>query len=257
LIAYGDLDISILDEIPKGRKKIETKLVQPEFRAEAYNFVRHEIKAGRQAFVICPLIDPSDKLGVRSVKEVYERLKNDVFPDFKIEVLHGKMKSKEKDKIMENFKKGEIDILISTTVVEVGVDVPNATLMLIENAERFGLAQLHQLRGRVGRGGCQSYCLVFLESSSEEANKRLRIFAQTQNGFELAEQDLRFRGPGDILGVRQSGLPTLKFANLDDIELLKLARDEAKKFIAEDSEFKNAPFLKQELEKRRREVHLE
>jgi ATP-dependent DNA helicase RecG len=257
LIAYGDLDISILNEMPKGRKPIITKLVWPEFKADAYSFVRQEIKSGRQAFVICPLIDPSDKLGVRSVKEEFEKLKNEIFPEFEIAVLHGKMKSAEKNKIMTDFKDGKTQILVSTTVVEVGVDVPNATMMIIEGAERFGLAQLHQLRGRVGRGECQSYCLVFLETSSKEASQRLKIFADTLNGFELAEHDLKFRGPGDILGIRQSGLPTLKFANLDDIELLKLARDEAKKYVNFDPEFKKAALLRQELEKRRREVHLE
>ncbi len=257
LIAYGDLDISILNEMPKGRKPIITKLVRPEFKTNAYSFIRREIKSGRQAFVICPLIDPSDKLGVRSVKEEYEKLKTEVFPEFKIEVLHGKLKSKEKNKIMEDFSNNKINILVSTTVVEVGVDVPNATMMIIEGAERFGLAQLHQLRGRVGRGEHQSYCLVFLESASNEAGKRLKIFADTLNGFQLAEFDLKFRGAGDILGVRQSGLPTLKFANLDDIELLKLARDEAKRYVAEDPEFKKSLLLKKMLEERQREVHLE
>lgn len=268
LIAYGDLDISLLNEMPKGRKLIVTKLVLPDFKADSYSFIRHEIKSGRQAFVICPLIDPSDKLGVRSVKEEFEKLKNEIFPEFKIEVLHGKMKSAEKNRIMEDFSakggprplasgKNKIDILVSTTVVEVGVDVPNASLMIIEGAERFGLAQLHQLRGRVGRGEHQSYCLVFLESASGETSRRLKIFANTLNGFELAEYDLKFRGPGDVLGIRQSGLPTLKMAHLDDIELLKTARDEAKKFIAEDPEFKKAPLLRQELEKRRGEKHLE
>jgi len=257
LIAYGDLDISLLNEMPKGRKLIVTKLVLPDFKADSYSFIRHEIKSGRQAFVICPLIDPSDKLGVRSVKEEFEKLKNEIFPEFKIEVLHGKMKSAEKNKIMDDFKSGETQILVSTTVVEVGVDVPNASLMIIEGAERFGLAQLHQLRGRVGRGEHQSYCLVFLESASGETSRRLKIFANTLNGFELAEYDLKFRGPGDVLGIRQSGLPTLKMARLDDIELLKTARDEAKKFVAEDPEFKKAPLLRRELEKRRGEKHLE
>ncbi len=257
LIAYGDLDISILNEMPKGRKPIVTKLVRPEFKADAYSFIRKEIKSGRQAFVICPLIDPSDKLGVRSVKEEFEKLKNEIFPEFEIAVLHGKMKSAEKNKIMEDFKNKKIQILVSTTVVEVGVDVPNATMMLIEGAERFGLAQLHQLRGRVGRGEHQSYALVFLGTSSREAGERLKVFADTLNGFQLAEFDLKFRGPGDILGVRQSGLPTLKFANLDDIELLKMARDEAKKYVNLDPEFKKIPLLRQELEKRMREVHLE
>ncbi|MFA5134153.1 MAG: ATP-dependent DNA helicase RecG, partial [Patescibacteria group bacterium] len=203
IVMYGDLELSILDEMPHGRKEIKTYVVRPEKRDGAYDFIQKEIKSGRQAFVICPLIDESDKLGVKSVTKEYERLKNEIFPEFKISFLHGKLKSDEKDAVMNGFKENKINILVSTSVIEVGVDIPNATIMMIEGAERFGFAQLHQFRGRVGRGEHQSYCLLF--PTEGEATKRLLALEKINDGFRLAEIDLELRGPGQVYGKEQSG----------------------------------------------------
>ncbi len=227
LTIYGDLDISLIKQMPKGRKRIVTEIVLPPERQKTYNFIKRQIKQKKQVFVICPLIDESEKLEVKSVTQEYEKLKKDIFPDLKISMLHGKLKPKEKEKIMNDFKKRKTDILVSTSVVEVGVDIPNAAVMLIEGADRFGLAQLHQFRGRIGRGQDQSYCFLLAESDSQKTNQRLRALLTSQDGFELAEKDLAIRGPGDFAGIRQWGLPNLAMASLNDIDLIKKSRKAA------------------------------
>lgn len=260
---FGDLDLSIINELPKGRKKIITKIVEPINRLKAYAFIRKQIKNGRQTFVICPRIesaaDDSKKMtpssgfndwsDVKAVKIEYEKLSKEIFPDLKVSMLHGKMKSQEKEKIMSEFKRGKSDILVSTSVVEVGVDIPNANIMLIESADRFGLANLYQFRGRVGRGEHQSFCFLFTDSSSTTTHKRLKALIEAKNGFELAEKDLAIRGPGEILGKEQSGIPDLAMRSLKDFQLVKLARQEAEKIIVKNSSLKRYPLLKQMVEK--------
>jgi len=264
LALYGDLDLSIIDEMPGGRKKIITQVVAEEKRQQAYQFIRRQIKAGRQVFVICPLIDFSDKLGVKSVKEEYEKLDKQVFPDLEISFLHGRMKTKEKERIMQDFLANKIKILVSTSVVEVGVDVPNATIMMIEGAERFGLAQLHQFRGRVGRSEHQSYCFLFTSegrdpgiSPSERSLKRLQALVDCNDGFTLAKMDLKFRGPGEVYGTAQKGFPELKIATLYDYQLMKQARDEAVRLINKDVNLTSWPELKEKLGEWARKAHLE
>ena len=227
LTLYGDLDISLIKEMPKGRQKIISKIIAPANRQKSYNFIKKQIKQKKQAFVICPLIDESNKLEVKSVSQEYEKLSRKIFPQFKTAMLHGKLKTKEKEKIMKKFKNGKTDILVSTSVIEVGIDVPNATVMLIEGADRFGLAQLHQFRGRIGRGADQSYCFLFTDSSAQKTHQRLKALLTCKNGFELAEKDLKIRGPGDFTGIRQWGLPDLAMASLDDLKLIKKARQAA------------------------------
>jgi ATP-dependent DNA helicase RecG len=231
LTIYGDLDISLIKQMPKGRRKIITEIITPVDRPKAYDFVKKQIEQKRQVFVICPLIDESEKLEVKSVTEEYKRLSQKIFPQFKIALLHGKLKPKEKEEIMKNFKEGKTDILVSTSVVEVGVDVPNATVMIIEGADRFGLAQLHQFRGRVGRGKYQSYCFLFTDSTAQKTHQRLKAVTKAKDGFELAEKDLKIRGPGDFTGIRQWGLPNLTMASLNNLELIKKARQAAKQVL--------------------------
>jgi ATP-dependent DNA helicase RecG len=257
LALYGDLNISIINEMPKNRKKIITRLVEENNREKAYDFIRDEIKKGGQAFLICPLIDISDKLGVKSVKEEYEKLTKIVFPDLKIGMLHGKLKPKEKTEIMENFLKNKIKILISTSVVEVGMDVKNASIMAIEGAERFGLAQLHQFRGRVGRGERQSYCFLFSESSSEETKKRMEALVKYEKGLELAKIDLELRGAGEVYGTAQKGFPDLKIASLFDYALMKKARYYSENLLKKDPDLKNFPDLKDIIDKKNKNIHLE
>jgi ATP-dependent DNA helicase RecG len=256
LALYGDLDISRINEMPVGRKKILTKTVPEEKRVKAYEFIRSEIAKGRQAFVICPLIDISDKLGAASVKEEYKKLDESVFPDLKIGILHGKLRSAEKTETMEKFLKNEISILVSTSVVEVGVDVPNASIMMIEGADRFGLSQLHQFRGRVGRSEHQSYCFLFTENDNPRTLERLRALEENHDGFELAKIDLKFRGPGEVYGLEQKGFPELKSASIFDYELMQVASDEAEKIISEDPELANHPLLKEKIGTTE-EAHLE
>ena len=258
LTLYGDLDLSIIDQVPPGRKKIITKIIKPKEIKQVYQFVKKEIKKGHQVFITCPLIDPSDKLGVKSVKEEYKKLSEKVFPDLKIGLLHGRLKSEEKEKIMRNFTENKINILISTTVVEVGIDVPNASVMIIEGAERFGLAQLYQLRGRIGRSQSQSYCFLFLENEGEKTKKRLQALLQARNGFELAEKDLEFRGPGEIFGTEQSGFSTnLKIARLSDVQIIKQAQQAAQLVFSRDIDLKEYPLLEKKINESIQITHLE
>ena len=239
LTVFGDLDISTIDEMPAGRQEVATKWLEPEQRETAYGFIRRQVKDGRQAFVVCPLVDESVAIEAKAATEEYQRLSQEVFPDLSLGLLHGRMPAKEKDKIMRRFRDGELDILVSTPVVEVGIDVANATVMLIDGADRFGLAQLHQFRGRVGRGEHKSYCMLLSDTASETAKERLSALARIHDGFQLAEVDLELRGPGDFFGTRQSGLPSLRMAHISDRELLELARNEAAKLIDEDPGLKS------------------
>ena len=275
LTVYGDLDVSLINEMPKNRQKIITKIVPPNERKQAYEFIKREIKTGRQAFVICPRIESSiqppespllegqlkistSKLlwaEVKAVKQEYEKLSKEIFPDLKIAMIHGKIKAKEKDKIMSDFRNKKTDILLSTSVIEVGIDIPNATVIIIEGADRFGLAQLHQFRGRVGRDKHQSYCLLF--STSGEATARLRAMQKYDNGFDLAEKDMEIRGPGQFYGLAQSGMPDLAMASLNNLELIKTVRHEALELFKKDFHLKSYPFLLEKLNKFKQSIHLE
>lgn len=252
LTLHGDLDVSQIDELPPGRQAIQTTVLSGKDRMDAYDLIRREVASGRQVYVVLPLVAESEKIDLKSAIEEYERLKDAIFPQFQIGLLHGRMSSAEKEKAIEQFRLNRTQILVSTTVVEVGVDVPNATVMLIEHAERFGLSQLHQLRGRVGRGGDRSYCLLMTHpKATSDAKQRLEVLAQSQDGFLIAEMDMRLRGPGEVLGTRQSGLPDFVLASLvDDGEILILARDAAEKVIAKDPTIDLFPRLKAELESR-------
>ena len=238
LTLYGDLNLSIIDQLPPGRKAIRTRCVSPEQREKAYSFLRSKVEEKRQAFIICPLIEESDKIEAKAAIQEYHRLSEVAFPDLRLGLLHGRMPNSEKEQIMRAFRARELDILVSTSVVEVGIDVPNATIMMIEGADRFGLSQLHQFRGRVGRGEHQSFCLLLSESTSTEAQERLSVLERTQDGFSLAEEDLRLRGPGDFFGTRQSGLPNLRMARLSDVSILEMAREEAIRLFHQDPELK-------------------
>jgi len=259
LAFYGDLDLSILDELPKGRKRIITKVVLLKDRGKIYNFIRKEIKEGRQAFVICPRIEEteisdikgddlltlSERLNheVKAVKKEYEKLSKEIFPDLKIAMLHGKMKPKEKETVMKDFQENKINLLVSTSVVEVGVDIPNASLMIIEGSEHFGLAQLHQFRGRVGRSHYQSYCFLFSESPQTSITSRLKTLIKCNDGFHLAEMDLSLRGPGQFLGTKQSGIPDLVMSSLLNKEFIEKVHQQAKEILKEDSTLKKWPLL--------------
>jgi ATP-dependent DNA helicase RecG len=254
LTIYGDLDISLIKELPKGRQKIITKIIAPAGRQKAYHFIKKQIKQKKQVFVICPLINESEKLEVKSVTQEYEKLSQEIFPQFKIAMLHGKLKSKEKEEIMKNFKQGKIDILVSTSVIEVGIDIPNATVMMIEGADRFGLAQLHQFRGRIGRGTDQSYCFLFTDSTAKKTHQRLKAILAAKDGFELAEKDLKIRGPGDFTGIRQWGLPDLAMASLEDLDLIKKARQAAQMVLKNNL---LNPTLEKKLKEFQKIIHLE
>ena len=236
LILYGDLDISVLDELPPGRKPVMTYSVGEDMRKRVYAFVEKNVKNGMQAYIVCPLIEESETQDLKNAEKIYEDVKA-LFPAFEIGLIHGKIKSAEKDRIMQEFLNGEIDILVSTTVIEVGVNVPNSNLMVIENAERFGLATLHQLRGRVGRGGEQAYCIMIVQSDGELTKERMKTMCASNDGFYISEQDLKLRGPGDFFGTRQHGLPEMKIANLaTDKEILKLASDAAEDILNKTAE---------------------
>ncbi len=251
LTIHGDLDVSQIDELPPGRQKIQTTVLSGQQRNHAYDLIRREIVQGRQVYVVLPLVEESEKLDLRSAVDEHQKLQESVFPDFQVGLLHGRMSSAEKDEAITKFRDNQTQILVSTTVVEVGVDVPNATVMLIENAERFGLSQLHQLRGRVGRGAAQSYCLLMSSSRSPDAQQRLKVLEQSQDGFFISEMDMRFRGPGQVLGTRQSGVPDFTLASLvDDEEVLLLARQAAEKIIEMDVTLERWYLMKEELKYR-------
>ena len=248
LTLFGDLDISILDEMPPGRRPVKTGLVPPEKRADAYDFIRKQVNAGRQVFVICPLIQESDKLGVRSAAQELEKLQHDVFPELasRIALLHGRLKSAEKEAVMSSFQRGQVAILVSTSVVEVGIDIPNATVMMIEGADRFGLAQLHQFRGRVGRGSEESWCLLFTDAEDPQSLKRLQAVVTNKSGFDLAEIDLELRGWGDLAGYRQHG-KDFKMASLLDAALISDAQTEAVRLLDRDPTLGGEPALRRQL----------
>lgn len=271
LTIWGDLDLSLIKEMPKGRKHIITQIVPPPKREWAYKFIKSEIKKGRQAFVICPLIaaperraspiedgrEESDKLEIKSATVEYKKLSQEVFPELKIGLLHGRLKPKEKEKIMAEFLNKNLNILVTTSVVEVGIDIPNATVMMIEGADRFGLASLYQFRGRVGRSEHQSYCFLLTDSPSINTNKRLKAIESAQSGFDLAEKDLEIRGPGDFIGVRQSGLPDLAIASLADLKLIEETREAAKEILSRDPNMLKYPFLANKVSEFKNRIHFE
>jgi ATP-dependent DNA helicase RecG len=235
LILYGDLDISVIDELPPGRKRITTYAVDESMRERINNFIRKNVSEGRQVYIVCPLVEESDAVEAKAASELAQRIAEKDFKDIEVGLIHGRMKPKEKEAIMGGFVAGRINILVSTTVIEVGVNVPNATLMIVENAERFGLAQLHQLRGRVGRGEHQSYCILYNESGTDISRERMKVMEKTGDGFIISEKDLELRGPGEFFGTRQHGIPELKIANLfRDMDILKSAQEAAKELLSQD-----------------------
>lgn len=253
LILYGDLDISVIDELPPNRQKIETYAVPLSMEDRINNFIKEQIKLGRQAYIVCPLVEENEEIDAKSVIELFEKYKEQVFNEFKVEYIHGKLKQKEKDKIMEDFKNGKIDILISTTVIEVGVNVPNASVMVIQNAERFGLATLHQLRGRVGRGEYKSYCILKYQGKSDNVRERMKVMQETNDGFIISEKDLELRGSGEFFGTRQHGIPEFKVANLfEDMSILKKVQSLAIKILQDDPNLEKVEnrMLREEISKK-------
>ncbi len=251
LTVHGDLDVSQIDELPPGRQKIHTTALSGKERSHAYDLISREVAQGRQAYIVLPLVEESEKLDVRAAVEEHQRLQESIFPQFQVGLLHGRMNSAQKDEAINSFRDNKTQILVSTTVIEVGVDVPNATVMLIENSERFGLSQLHQLRGRVGRGAAKSYCLLMSSGKTETSRQRLKVLEQSQDGFFISEMDMRFRGPGEVLGTRQSGLADFTLASLiEDQQVLELAREAAEKVISVDATLKRWSLLQAQLEYR-------
>jgi len=265
LTVFGDLDLSLITELPAGRKQVTTKIIPPSGRQAAYAFIKERVAEERQVFVICPRIEKSEEadsaaiatLEMKSVKEEYEKLSRKIFPDLRVAMLHGQMKGKEKTAIMQQFKAREFDILVCTSVIEVGVDVPNACVMLIEGADRFGLAQLYQFRGRVGRGEYQSYCFLMADSAGAAVNARLKAILEAKNGFELAEKDLALRGPGQFFGEIQTGLPDIVMSALQDPELVRTSREAALGIMKTDASCKSYPLLKAKLGEFQKKIHLE
>lgn len=258
LAFFGNLDLSVLDEMPKNRKPIITNVVPPSKRNETYDFISKEIQAGHQAFVILPLVEESEKLTeLKAATEEHARLSKDVFPELSLGLLHGRMKASEKEAVMADFKAKKYDILVATSVVEVGIDVPNATVIIIEDADRFGLSQLHQFRGRVGRSQLQSYCFLFASSNTEKSKSRLKAMEKSTNGFEIAEHDLKLRGPGEFLGTRQSGLPDIAMQHIANVKLIEISRAKAQQLLLEDPELNRHPLLKQQLSRFSKTIHLE
>ncbi len=256
LTIFGDLDISVLDEMPPGRKTVQTKIVPAAGRDEAVTHILEELHRGCQAYVIAPLVEQSEKLQVKSAQKTFEEMKQ-YFPGIAIELAHGRLSSEEKKGIMNNFAAGAIQLLVATAVVEVGVNVPNATCMIIEGAERFGLAQLHQFRGRIGRGEVQSYCYLFPTVDDDVSNPRLVALAATSDGFKIAEEDLRLRGPGEIYGTTQSGFAHLQVASLLDYGTIKITRAEAEKLLVDDPELRKYPILRKKVEQKNLQTHFE
>ena len=260
IILYGDLDVSIIDELPPNRKKVETIAVKENMTDRINAFVKKNIDEGRQIYIVCPFVEENEEMDIKAVETLSKKYKEEIFKDYKVEMLHGKMKAKDKERIMQEFKNNEINVLISTTVIEVGVDVPNANIMIIENAERFGLAQLHQLRGRVGRGEYQSYCILKYNGNSSIIRQRMQTMTDTDDGFKIAEKDLELRGSGEFFGTKQHGLPEFKVANLfEDIPVLKQVQELAIKIEQTDSklekeENKELKELVQRLMKERIEI---
>ncbi len=260
IILYGDLDVSIIDELPPNRKKVETVAVKENMTDRINAFVKKNIDEGRQIYIVCPFVEENEEMDIKAVETLSKKYKEEIFKDYKVEMLHGKMKAKDKERIMQEFKNNEINVLISTTVIEVGVDGPNANIMIIENAERFGLAQLHQLRGRVGRGEYQSYCILKYNGNSSIIRQRMQTMTDTDDGFKIAEKDLELRGSGEFFGTKQHGLPEFKVANLfEDIPVLKQVQELAIKIEQTDSklekeENKELKELVQRLMKERIEI---
>ena len=258
LSLFGNLDLSILDEMPKNRQTIITKIIAPDERNKIYEFIKSEIKKGHQCFVILPLVEESKILTeVKAATEEHKRLSRDIFPEFSLGLLHGKLKAPEKEKVMQDFKTNKIQILVATAVVEVGIDIPNATVMIIEDADRFGLSQLHQFRGRIGRSYLQSYCFLFSTSDTQNSKARLKALEENSDGFKIAEKDLELRGPGQFLGTIQSGIPDIAMENLTNIRLIKVSQEEARNVLRNDPELKNHPILIAFLAKFSEKIHLE
>ncbi|MCL6499893.1 MAG: ATP-dependent DNA helicase RecG, partial [Firmicutes bacterium] len=243
LTLYGDLDVSVLDELPPGRQPVRTYHRFPDRRDRVYEFVRQQVQAGRQAYVVCPLVEESERVDASAAVELYERMRTQVFPDLRVGLLHGRMPVAEKDAVMEAFRRGEIQVLVATPVIEVGVDVPNATVMVVEDADRFGLAQLHQLRGRVGRSSHRSYCILISALPTEEARRRIEALVETNDGFRIAQVDLELRGPGEFFGTRQHGLPEFRVADpIGDVALLERAREAAERILEEDPQLERPEY---------------
>ena len=258
LAFFGNLNLSVLDEMPKNRKTIITEMVGARGREKTYAFIRNEIKNGRQAFIIFPLVEESKVLTeLKAATEEHARLSEKIFPNLKLGLLHGKLKSSEKEKVMEDFKEKKYDILVATSVVEVGIDVPNASVIVIEDADRFGLAQLHQFRGRVGRAEHQSYCFLFTSSNTSKAKDRLHALVKFSSGFDIAEEDFKLRGPGEFFGTRQSGIPDAAMQHITNVKLIEIASDYAEQTLENSPDLSQYPLLQKELEKFQQNIHLE